>query len=124
MKNRVILELLSKHFLRWAFLFFIYKTIECLILLFRNPADVSLRYGIIMSVLFAIGSLLMAMKRKAGLYLIYGASGAAIIVLATLLPETESFHPLQKIIGLLILNSLFSVVGYFFLKYHPTNFSG
>lgn len=116
MKKKVTLELFSKHVLRVAFLFFVYKTIECLILLFKNPAEVSLQYGIIMSVLFAIGSLLMSMKRKAGLFLIFGASVVAIVVLSTLLPETESFHPQQKIVGLFILNGLFSVLGYLRLK--------
>lgn len=68
-----------------------YKTIECLILLFKSPADVSLQYGIIMSVLFAIGSLLMSMKRKAGLFLIFGASVVAIIVLTTLFLKPNPF---------------------------------
>ena len=113
MKNKQLLQLFSIHVLRVAFLFFAYKAIVGLFQVFRCPADVALLYTIAMSVSFAVGSLLMAGGRKVGLLCIYGTSALAVVLLLTTVPETISFHPLQMIIGLLVIKVLFYLLGYF-----------
>jgi len=111
MKKDRLLYLFSLLTFQVVMLFFLLTVFSNLYLMYKEGVSTASIYGTTMSLLFSIGSITMLVKHKAGQYYFYLISIVAFIILL-FLPESTTFHPQKKIVGLLVLNIIFSLLAY------------